>query len=166
MTLSDRNGDTNWDTQHQVIIFTDLKIFGERRALSDSERDRYIMMPEYFRSAHSDYEEYLFGLDLYYQCIPRVIRWTITGSLKRISNRIEAALYRANKIIEKHMRGEDVSQAIRGFEWLEKWGPMHNRITTCLNAYISVFGLEGYNERRKLSKGVTSQLKAAISIQL
>ena len=133
---------------------------------NQSEIDRHKELPGKFRSDISEYETHLFGIDLYYQCIPKAVRWTNTGAFNRISARIETALFKANRIVENHMQGEEVMTEIEGFMWPEKWGPMEERAALCVRAYVVELGVDGYNKRRKLSKEEIKRLKSYISMQL
>jgi len=131
-----------------------------------SEIDRYNELPGKFTSDISEYETHLFGVDLYYQCIPKAVRWTNTGAFNRISTRIETALLKANRIVESHMKGEDMMTEVEGFVWPEKWGQMEERVDLCVRAYVVEIGTRGYNKRRKLSKDEIKRLKSYIAMSL
>ena len=63
---------------------------------------------ENFTKSYKEYKDYLLGLTIYYQLIPIAIRWTNTGSLKRVRGRIQNALSEAEIIFSKNDTGEDV----------------------------------------------------------
>jgi len=87
------------------------------------------------KAACDDYRDHLIGLTIYYQLIPKALRWTNTGSFNRIKGRTKTALSEANELINKYEAGMDVAQAIRSFSWPVKWSPMVQRADTCLQAY-------------------------------
>ena len=63
---------------------------------------------ENFTKSYKEYKDYFLGLTIYYQLIPIAIRWTNTGSLKRVRGRIQNALSEAEIIFSKNDTGEDV----------------------------------------------------------
>lgn len=90
---------------------------------------------EIFAKSYEEYKDYLLGLTIYYQLIPKAIRWTNTGSFKRIRGRIQNALSEAEIIFSKSDSGEDITELLEKFTWPPKWGPMDGRVAACHYAY-------------------------------
>ena len=90
---------------------------------------------EHFTKSYEDYNDYLLGLIIYYQLIPKAVRWTNTGSFKRIRGRIQKALSEAEVILTKSDSGEDVTDLLAKFTWPPKWKPMDSRVAACHYAY-------------------------------
>jgi hypothetical protein len=84
-----------------------------------------------------DEEYFLNGIKLYYRLIPAAIRWTNTGSFKRITSRMTAAINRAKTLVSKYRHGEDISDEILRFRWPERLTSMENRVKTVQLAWFA-----------------------------
>ena len=72
------------------------------------------------KTSYDDYNDYLIGLTIYYQLIPKALRWTNKGSFNRVKGRIQKAILDAEEIFFKRESGEDVSKLIDAFIWPPK----------------------------------------------
>lgn len=114
-----------------------------------------------FTEKISDEEDFLNGLKLYYRLIPAAIRWTNSGSIKRISARMTAAVNQAKLLVNKYNSGTDVSQEIKGFEWPERWAPIESRVLAVKVAWIASMVDEEDPER--MTKADLKRIKEKIS---
>ena len=83
-----------------------------------------------------EYRQHLIGITIYYQLIPKALRWTNKGPFNRIKGRLEVAIQQADQIILKTEAGEDLSTIESSHSWPEKWTPMEQRAKTSYEAYI------------------------------
>ena len=117
---------------------------------------------ENFRMSYGEYKDYLLGLTIYYQLIPKAIRWTNTRSFKRIRGRIQNAISEADEILAKVDSGEDVKDLLDKFIWPPKWGPMDVRVETCCLAYEWNKGIMK-SDYENLSKSDIKLIKDTVS---
>jgi len=113
-----------------------------------------------FANRISDEQDFLNGLKIYYKLIPAAIRWTNSGSIKRISGRMTAAINQANLLLNKHKNGVDVSQQIQQFRWPERWGPIESRVSTVQVAWIASGVVE--EDPDKMSKADIKKIKEKV----
>jgi len=119
---------------------------------------------EHFTKSYKDYNDYLPGLTIYYQLIPNAIRWTNSGSFKRVRGRIQKVLSEAEVIFTKSDSGENVAVWLAKFTWPPKWKPMDTIVEACYYAYEmnkTVIGSDYEKLRKsgiKLLRGYISKL--------
>lgn len=116
-----------------------------------------------FESQIESLEEHLFGVTLYYDTTPKILRWSQKSSYNNIKRRIEQTLLDAKELLEKVKDGQEPVEKLQEFHWTARWAPMEEKIKLLLDAYHTIFPDRPMN---KLSNSEVKELREMVKRML
>jgi len=102
-------------------------------------KDKQVYLLEEFESEIKSFEEHLFGITLYYDTTPKLLRWSQKSSYNNITRRIQRALSDAKNLLNEVQKGSKPPTHLQKFNWPTRWRPMEDRIELLLKAYKITF---------------------------
>lgn len=104
-------------------------------------------------------EDHLFGLTLYYDTMPSIMKWTNTRSINRIIRRTQKNIDEAKKIFAIVEKDGSRSSLIENFNWIQRPTFMNDKIELVCSLYESLYP-KRHNER--LSKEEAKNFRQAL----
>lgn len=92
-----------------------------------------------FEMSIKSYEEQLFGLSLFYDTMPKSIRWTNALSFKNMTRRGKKALASAKDLLQATRQNDSLVSSLYMFEWPPFTDDMLTRIEALLTTYHQIF---------------------------
>ena len=102
----------------------------------DGEIDRAC---ELFKDQINLYEDYLFGLTLFHETAPWLLRWIQSRAYRRTVARFQTGILRAKHLLAAVKAGEVSPKGFDNFAWPPRTQAMRQRITTMLDVYAMAF---------------------------
>ena len=112
-----------------------------------------------FEEDITSYEEKLFGLALFYDTMPRVIRWTNALSFRKMTRRGKAAINVARQLLQTARQDASTISGLDTFEWPPFTRDMLHRIEALLTVYRIIFP---DRPMERLSKEEVKRLREAL----
>ncbi len=104
-------------------------------------------------------EDHLFGLTLYYDTMPSIMKWTNTRSINRIISRTQINIDEAKKIFTIVENDRSRSTLIENFAWIQRPTFLNDKIEVVCSLYESLYP-KRHNER--LSKEEAKNFRQAL----
>ena len=108
---------------------------GRCRLLTDSEEKACAS----FERMIAAQGEMLFGITLFHDTAPRIVRWIQGRAYRETLNRMNSAIAQANALVSEVRAGKQPYRALDTFSWPPWTSDMQQRIAIMLRAYNIVF---------------------------
>ena len=112
-----------------------------------------------FENEINIYEERLFGLTLFYDTMPKIIRWTNALSFRNMIRRGKIALTLAQQLVQTARQDDSRISKLNKFEWPPFTNQMLSRIEALLTVYRVIFP---GRPMERLSKQEATNLRRAL----